>query len=87
VSDFWCKKILIGGKMNVTFDTTLGTLLDNPQAKGVLEKYAPGISTHPMVGMVKGMTLNNLVSMPQAAQMGVTREKVQKVIDEINKLP
>lgn len=71
--------------MKVTLDSTLGTLLDDPQSKLIVEKYVPGISTNPMVGMVKGMTLNNLLAMPQAAQFGITKEKVQQVLDEINK--
>ena len=71
--------------MKATLDSTLGSLLDDPKAKPIVEKYVPGISTHPMVGMVKGMTLNSLLAMPQAAQFGVTKEKVQQVLDEINK--
>lgn len=69
---------------NYTLDTTLGTLLDRPEAKEILEKYAPGVSTHPMVGMARGMSLNQLLSMPQAQQFGITREKTQQVLNEIN---
>jgi hypothetical protein len=71
--------------MKVTLDSTLGTLLDEPKAKAVLEQYIPGISTNPMVGMVKGMTLNNLLAMPQAAQFGLTKEKVEQILVEVNK--
>jgi hypothetical protein len=71
--------------MAFTMDTTLGTLLDNPQAKAVLEQYVPGISTNPMVGMARGMSLNMLLSMPQAAQLGLTKEKAEMVLAEINK--
>lgn len=71
--------------MAFTLDTTLGSLLDDPQAKQVLEQYAPGISTHPMVAMARGMTLNMLLSMPQAAQMGLTKEKAEGMLAEINK--
>lgn len=70
--------------MAFTMDTTLGTLLDHPQAKPVLEKYLPGISTNPMVGMVRGMTLNMVLSMPQAAQLGLTKEKVESILTEVN---
>lgn len=70
---------------NYTLDTTFGTLLDHPQAKAVLEQYLPGVSTNPMVGMVRGMTLTQILAMPQAAQMGITKEKAQQVLDEINK--
>lgn len=71
--------------MKVTLDTTLGTLLDDPKARAVLDQYSPGISSNPMVGMVKGMTLNQLLSMPQAAQFGLTKEKAEAILAEINK--
>lgn len=72
--------------MAFTLDTQFGTLLDNPQAKGILDKYMPGVSSNPMVGMVRGMTLNQILSMPQAAQMGITKDKVQAYLDEVNKV-
>jgi hypothetical protein len=71
--------------MKVTLDTMLGTLLDDPQAKAVLDKYVPGISTNPMIAMVKGMTLNNLLALPQAAQFGLTKDKVEKILVDVNK--
>jgi hypothetical protein len=69
----------------VTLDTPLSTILDDPQAKKVLDQYAPGISTNPMVGMLRPMTINNILAMPQAAQFGITKEKAQAMVDEINK--
>jgi hypothetical protein len=72
--------------MAYTLDTTLGTLLDHPQAKPIVDKYLPGVSTHPMVGMVKGLTFNNILSMPQAAQLGITKPKVEQVLAEVNKV-
>ena len=71
--------------MAFTLDTTLGTLLDDPQAKAIMDQYIPGVSTNPMVQMVRDATLRALVSMPQAAQMGFTEAKAQQVLDEINK--
>lgn len=71
--------------MAYTLDTTFGTLLDNPQAKAVLDQYFPGASTNPMVQMARGMSLNMVLSMPQAQQMGFTREKAQAMLDEVNK--
>lgn len=71
--------------MKVTLDTTLGTLLDDPKAKAILDQYIPGISINPMVAMVKGMSLNNLLAMPQAAQFGLTKEKVEQILAEVNK--
>lgn len=71
--------------MNFTLDSTLGDLLNHPQAKTVIDQYVPGLSTNPMVEMAKGMSLNMLLSLPQAAQLGLTKEKVESVLAEVNK--
>jgi hypothetical protein len=71
--------------MAFTLDTTLGTLLDDPQAKAVIDQYLPGVSANPMIAMARGFTLTMLLSMPQAAQFGLTKEKVETVLAEINK--
>ena len=68
-----------------TLDTQLGTLLDHPQAKPVLDQYLPGVSSNPMVGMLRGVTLNMILAMPQAAQLGITKEKVEGMLAEVNK--
>ncbi len=71
--------------MAYTLDTTLGDILDDPQAKEVLDKHLPGVSDNPMVGMARGMSLNTILSMPQAEQLGLTRERAETVLDEVNK--
>ena len=71
--------------MAFTLDTTLGELLDDPQAKAVLDKQFPGISTNPMMAMARGMSLNALLAMPQAAQLGLTKAKVEALLAEVNK--
>ncbi|MFC2037755.1 hypothetical protein ACFLYD_07315 [Chloroflexota bacterium] len=71
--------------MAITLDTTLGTLLDDPQAKAVLEQYVPGISSNPLTAMARGMSLRMILSMPQAAQFGLTQEKAEEILAEINK--
>jgi hypothetical protein len=71
-------------KMEYTVDTKVGVLLKDPEAVKVFEKYAPGISKNPMIGLAKGMTLKTLLSMPQAKQAGVTEEMILKVLKEIN---
>ena len=50
--------------MAFTLDTPLGTLLDHPLAKPIIEKNFPGISANPMVAMARGMTLNMILMMP-----------------------
>jgi hypothetical protein len=71
--------------MAYTLDTTLGTLLDNPQAKAVLDSYLPGVSSNPMVAMAKGMSLKMILAMPQAKQLGLTEDKAKEILAEINK--
>ncbi len=43
------------------------------------------LHTHPMIGMAKGMSLRMIVSMPQAAQLGLTQDKVEEVLAQVNK--
>jgi hypothetical protein len=72
--------------MKYSLDTQLGTLLDQPQAKAIIEKHLPGVSTHPMIAMAKGLTLNMILATPQAAQLGLTKAKAEAMLAEINKL-
>jgi hypothetical protein len=71
--------------MALTLDTTLGVILDDPKAKAVLDLHLPGVSSNPMVSMAKGMSLNMILAMPQAAQLGLTKEKAEMILAEINK--
>lgn len=71
--------------MTLSLNTTLGELIDNPQAKAILDKHIPGASNNPMIGMARGMSLNLILSMPQAAQFGLTKEKAEAILAEINK--
>lgn len=70
--------------MAYTLDTKVGEILKDTYAVEVLERYAPGVSKNPMIGLAKGMTLKSLLAMPQAKQAGITEEMVVKVLGEIN---
>ena len=70
--------------MAYTLDTTVGTILEDTGAVKILEKHVPGISKNPMIGMAKGFTLKQILSMPQAKEFGLTEEMVKKVLTEIN---
>jgi hypothetical protein len=60
--------------MKLALDSTPGMLLDDPQAKAVLHKVLPGVSSNRLAAMAKGMSLRTLLSMPQAAQLGLTED-------------
>jgi hypothetical protein len=70
-------------EMTYTVDTKVGEILKDAKAVEILDKYAPGVSKNPMIGLAKGMTLT-LLSMPQAKQAGINQEMVLKVLAEIN---
>jgi hypothetical protein len=72
--------------MTFTLDSTIGDILADPNATKVLDQYVPGASQHPMLAMAKGMSLRMVLSMPQAAQAGLTEDKVNAVLAEINKM-
>jgi hypothetical protein len=83
-----CDVVTLGdheeNEMAYTLDTKVGEILKDSGAVETLEKYAPGVSKNPMLGLAKGMTLKSLLAMPQAKQAGVTEEMVLKVLAEIN---
>lgn len=70
--------------MAYTLETKVGSLLDDTHALEILEKHAPGISKNPMIGLASGMTLKQILSLPQAKEAGITEEIVTKVLAEIN---
>ena len=70
--------------MAYTLDTKVGEILKDTRAVEVLERYAPGVAKHPMIGLAKAMTLKSLLAMPQARDAGITEEKVLQVLAEIN---
>jgi hypothetical protein len=70
--------------MTYTLDTKVGDILNDTHALEILERHAPGVSKHPMIGLAKGMTLRSILAMPQAKEAGLTEEKVSKVLAEIN---
>ena len=72
--------------MAITLDTTLGAILDEPKAKAILDKHLPGVSSNPMIAMARGMSIKMILSMPQAAQFGFTKEKAEALLAEINKV-
>lgn len=43
--------------------TTIGELLDDPQARAIIDEIVPEVAGHPMLGMVKGMPANAVLAM------------------------
>jgi hypothetical protein len=67
-----------------TADTDIGTLLDDPASKAVLDKVLPGFSTNPQIDMARSMTMKSIQA--YAADQ-LTDEKLAAVDAELAKLP
>ena len=69
--------------MPFSADSKIGELLANEKAKAILEKHLPGMSTHPQIGMAKGMSLKMIAAFPQS---GITPDKLKAIVDELSKI-
>jgi hypothetical protein len=43
--------------------TTLGELLDDPEARAIIEELAPEVPDHPMIGFARGMPAAAILKM------------------------
>lgn len=64
--------------------TDLGTLLDNPATKAVLEKYVKDLISNPQIDMARAMTLKQLQSYAGDA---LTDDTLAKIDAELAKIP
>ena len=67
-----------------TTETMLGTLLDDPAAKAVLEKYIPTLIKNEQIDMARGMTLKLLQSYVAES---LTDDTLAKIDADLAKLP
>ena len=65
-------------------DTDIGTLLDDPAAKAVLDKHIPGFSTKDQIDMARSMTLKGI---QQYAPDVVTDKVLSDIQVDLSKLP
>jgi len=75
-----------GVKMAFTLNSTIGEIMDNQKARNLVDTYIPGASGNPMLGMVRNWTLNSIISMPQANSAGLTRQKAEELLAELNRM-
>ena len=65
-------------------DTDIGTLLDDPAAKAILDKNIPGFTANPQIDMARSMTLK---AVQAYAADKLTDEALAKVDADLAKLP
>lgn len=66
-----------------TSDTEIGTLLDDPAAKAILEKIVPGLTTNDQIDMARSMTLK---SIQQFSPDEITDQRLAQLDAEFAKL-
>ena len=67
-----------------TTDSSIGTLVDDPAAKAILDKYMPGFSGNPQLEMARGMTLRQI---QQFAPDQIKDELLAQIDIDLAKLP
>jgi hypothetical protein len=67
-----------------TAETPIGTLVDDAEAKAIVDKHLPGFSTNPQVEMARGFTLKQV----QAFVPDQIKDEILAAIDaDLAKLP
>lgn len=64
--------------------TPLGTILDDPAAKAVVDKYIPGLTDNPNIDQGRGLTLKQIAGYMQGK---VTDETLTSIDADFAKLP
>ena len=67
-----------------TSNTDIGTLMDNPASKAVLEKYIPAMIANPQFEMARAMTLKQIQGF---AADQITDELLAKIDADLAALP
>jgi hypothetical protein len=67
-----------------TTDTDIGTLIDTPATRTVLDKFLPGLSTNDQISMARSMTLRAI--QPMAGDK-ISVDALDKMDAELAKLP
>lgn len=73
-----------GSHHYTTADTDIGTLLDDPAARAIVDAHIPGFSSSPNIGMARAMTLK---SVQQFSPDMVTDQVLADIDAELAKLP
>ncbi len=72
------------GAKYTTVDTDIGTLIDDPAAKAIVEKHIPGMTTSDQIDMARAMTLKDIQAY---APDNVTDERLAAIDADLAKLP
>lgn len=69
--------------MAVTAESKIAVLLADEQAKAIIEKHLPGMTSDPRLKMAMGMTLKQIMPMSQGK---ITLSKIDAISEDLAKL-
>ena len=69
--------------MALTVDSKIKDILENEQAKAILEKHLPGVSNHPDLPMALYMSLREASTYPES---GSLRDKLGAIAEDFKQL-
>ncbi len=70
--------------MAYTLDSKVGDFLKDPKGMQALGELVAELSKHPMAAIIKGMTLKQILAIPQVKQVGVTEDMVKIGLSHVN---
>ena len=62
---------------------TVGEVLSNPNARALLQREYPALFNHPLLGMARGMTLNQVLGM---ARGKVSQQQVNRLFEQLSRI-
>ena len=64
-------------------NSTIKDVMENEQAKAILEQHLPGVSNHPLLPQAWYMTLREVSMYPES---GMTADKYKAIIGDLEQL-
>jgi hypothetical protein len=70
--------------MAYTIDSKVGDFLKDPKGMQALGELVNELSKHPLAAVIKGMTLKQILAIPQVKQVGLTEDMVKIGLTHVN---
>ena len=70
--------------MAYTLDSKVGDFLNDPKGMQALGELVAELSKHPMAAIIKGMTLKQILAIPQVKNLGLTEDMVKIGLSHVN---
>jgi hypothetical protein len=77
-----CASAAMADGSKYTVESTLGDLLDNPQAHAILAKYLPDLLSNPQLDQGRSLTLHSL----QQYMPTLTDDMLKQIGDDLSKV-